>query len=167
MTSGFSGFGYEVVEPLKPSPRITARYLFHDETENRESPDSPGGTPSPPPLLGDRCRALAGVYLDPVLVRWSVSGAVARLPRECATLAAAAVPTHPSRKRLVGLKEEGGMVREVKVLSAMIRRRYRECAGIAVVARDLGVSKFHRAASPQPGGEAVREGPTRAGRAPL
>ncbi|MFD3571414.1 helix-turn-helix domain-containing protein, partial [Streptomyces sp. NPDC058667] len=33
------------------------------------------------------------------------------------------------------------MVRDVKVLSVMIRRRYREGASIAVVARELGVSK--------------------------
>ncbi|MFC8795645.1 hypothetical protein [Streptomyces cinereoruber] len=33
------------------------------------------------------------------------------------------------------------MVRDVKVLSALIRRRYREGASLAVVARELGVSK--------------------------
>ncbi|MGA5874003.1 helix-turn-helix domain-containing protein [Streptomyces cinereoruber] len=50
-------------------------------------------------------------------------------------------PTHPPQKRLVGPGEGGEVVRDVKVLSALIRRRYREGASIAVVARELGVSK--------------------------
>ncbi|MGW4725376.1 helix-turn-helix domain-containing protein [Streptomyces sp. NPDC004291] len=50
-------------------------------------------------------------------------------------------PTHLPEKRLVGPGEGGEVVRDPKALAALIRRRYREGASLAVVARELGVSK--------------------------
>ncbi|MGW9454224.1 hypothetical protein [Streptomyces sp. NPDC055632] len=57
---------------LEPARWIAAWHLLQDETENHELLDTPDGTPPPPLLLGDRCRALAsGPYRDGHWPRWA------------------------------------------------------------------------------------------------